>query len=54
MQEKVRLKYGELKEIPIFYFTQLLAIALGIKAELGFDQHFVDPRPWLKRKGLIS
>jgi len=51
IQDKVRLKYGEFGEVPIFYFTQLLAIALGIKdVPLGFDQHFVDPRPWLRRK----
>lgn len=56
MQEKVRLKYEELKEVPIFYFTQLLAIALGIKeAPLGFEQHYVNPYPWLiKKLGSIS
>lgn len=51
IQEKARLKYKELSETPIFYFTQLLAIALGIKnAPLGFEQQFVDPYPWLVKK----
>lgn len=51
MQEKVRLRYGALKEVPIFYFTQLLAIALGVKdSSIGFEQHFVNPYPWLTRK----
>lgn len=51
MQEKVRLKYGKLGEVPIFYATQLLAIALGIKdAPLGFEQHFVNPHSWLMKR----
>lgn len=50
MQEKVKLKYGEFGDVPVFYFTQLLAIALGIKAPLGFEQHFVNPHPWLAKK----
>ncbi len=40
--------------LPVFYFTQLLALALGLKAEVcGFEQHVVDPRPLLSSKGLI-
>ncbi|MEM3551579.1 MAG: CoB--CoM heterodisulfide reductase iron-sulfur subunit B family protein [Candidatus Bathyarchaeia archaeon] len=51
MQEKVKLKYGEFGDVPIIYFTQILAIALGIKdTPLGFDQHFVNPIPWLAKK----
>lgn len=50
MQEKVKLKYGEFGDVPIFYFTQLLALALGIKASLGFELHFVNPNPWLAHK----
>jgi heterodisulfide reductase subunit B len=43
MQERIRLRYQELNETPILYYTQLLAVALGIKETLGFDQHFVNP-----------
>ncbi|MEM3565299.1 MAG: CoB--CoM heterodisulfide reductase iron-sulfur subunit B family protein [Candidatus Bathyarchaeia archaeon] len=50
MQEKVKLKYKDLSEMPIFYFTQLLAIALGIRDSLGFEQHFVNPYPLLDKK----
>ncbi len=33
-------------EIPILYFTQLLAVALGLPEEhWGFDGHYVDARP---------
>ena len=47
-------KYPEFKQIPILYFTQPLAIALGCKEEtLRFDLNFIDPKPILKEKGLI-
>ncbi len=37
---------GEGKPVPVLYFTQLLALALGAEPfTLGFEQHFVDPRP---------
>lgn len=52
-KETVR-EYPEFKSIPILYFTQLLAISLGCSKEtLGFDLHFIDPKPILKEKGLI-
>ncbi len=52
-RETVR-EYPEFKSIPILYFTQLLAISLGCSKEtLGFDLHFIDPKPVLKEKGLI-
>ncbi|MEM2320971.1 MAG: CoB--CoM heterodisulfide reductase iron-sulfur subunit B family protein [Candidatus Bathyarchaeia archaeon] len=50
MQERVMQKYEDIKSMPIFYFTQLLAIALNIEDKLlGLEQHYVDPRPWLRR-----
>lgn len=42
------------KHIPVLYFSQLLAIALGCPEEsLRLDLHFIDPRPLLEQKGLI-
>ena len=42
------------RTLPIFYFTQLLGIALGVNPQLlGFNQHSIDPCPLLKEKGLI-
>jgi len=33
-------------EIPILYFTQLMAVALGLPEEAwGMEEHYVDPRP---------
>jgi len=43
----------ELAPMPILYFSQLLAIALGINCDLGFDQHYVNPEPLLKKKGVL-
>ena len=41
--------------LPVLYFTQLLGIALGLdSADYGFGTHYVDPRPLLKRKALVS
>lgn len=50
-QQKVMSK--EYK-IPVFYFTQLLGLALGLGPELlNFDNHYIDPKPLLKEKGLL-
>lgn len=41
--------------IPVVYFTQLLALALGVPSEnLGFDAHAIDPRPLLRAKNLLE
>ncbi len=53
-QKETARKYSEFKKIPVLYFTQLLAIALGCgEKDLRFDLHYVNPEPLLKEKGLI-
>jgi len=53
-QKQTVEKYPEFKHIPVLYFTQPLAIALGCPEEsLKFDLNFIDPKPILKEKGLI-
>jgi heterodisulfide reductase subunit B len=53
-QKDVAREFPGFKTIPVLYFTQLLAIALGGTEEhLGFDLHYIDPRPILKEKALI-
>lgn len=53
-QKETVQKYPEFKHIPILYFTQIMAIALGCPEEaLRFDLHYIDPKPILKEKGLI-
>ncbi len=40
--------------IPVLYFTQLLALAMGLEDEsLCLGGPIVDPRPVLAEKGLI-
>lgn len=39
------------KEIPIFYFTELLGLALGL--DIKIEKHLSDPIPLLKSKGII-
>ncbi len=53
-QKQTVEKYPEFKHIPVLYFTQPLAIALGCPEKtLRFDLNFIDPMPILKAKGLI-
>ena len=38
-------------EIPVLYFTQLMAVALGLLEEdWGMGEHYVDPRPLFERE----
>jgi len=53
-QKKAVELFPEFKNIPVLYFTQPLAIALGCPEEtLRFDLNFIDPKPLLKEKGFI-
>jgi heterodisulfide reductase subunit B2 len=53
-QAEVAIKYPKFRNIPIVYFTQLMALAFGLgedKTALGMNKP--DPRPLLNQKGLI-
>lgn len=53
-QKEVKEKHPDFEEIPVFYFTQLMALAFGLEDEFhGFDLNYVDPRPLLKGKNLL-
>lgn len=53
-QKELGLRYAEFRPIPILYFTQLLALALGLNSEVcRFELNYVDPRPLLESKKLI-
>jgi len=52
-QGEMAAHYPGFTQIPVLYFTQLLAIALGIESEaFGLADHYVDPRLLLVRRGL--
>lgn len=53
-QKETAARYSGYKKMPILYFTQLLAIALGCQEkDLRLDLHYVDPKPLLLKKGFI-
>ncbi len=43
------------EKVPIFYFTELMAVAFGLPGvEKWFGKHSVDPRPLLRERGLLT
>ncbi len=44
-QDRIKEKFLDFTGMPVLFFTQLLAWALGVDEKmLGFDQHYCDPR----------
>ena len=53
-QIELRQKYSDFQGIPILFFTQLLALSLGLDPEVcRFDLNFGEPQALLRDKGLI-
>ena len=53
-QEEISVDSGRKYEIPVFYFTELMGLALGHPSvKKWLSRHMVDPRPLLEKKGLI-
>ncbi len=51
-QKAVLDAYPDFKTIPVFYFTQLLSLALGVGMDRqGFKKHYVDVSPALDKIG---
>jgi len=40
--------------MPVLYFTQLMAVALGLPEKAALDKNLVDPRPVLRSKGVLD
>lgn len=54
LQKKMKQAHPEFTEMPIFYFSQLLAVALGVaETELGLEQNKVSPVSLLKEHKLL-
>lgn len=54
-QDEIAKAFPGFEKIPVFYFTQLLGVALGVDASaLGFDRHRVDCRPVLAQKDFVA
>jgi heterodisulfide reductase subunit B len=53
-QKEIEEASGEKFNMPVFYMTQLLALAAGVPpTKLGFDSMMVSPMPLLKEKNLL-
>jgi len=53
-QDAMKKKHGDMKEMPVVYFTQLLSMALGMDLKkISFKSNSVNPLPLLKEKGLV-
>ncbi|MDZ7272255.1 MAG: CoB--CoM heterodisulfide reductase iron-sulfur subunit B family protein [candidate division KSB1 bacterium] len=54
-QRDIARLYAGFRQVPVLFFTQLLAVALGLDEKiLGLERHYVDVRPILKQKNLIQ
>jgi len=53
-QERIAQKFGKDYYLPVFYFTELMGLAVGhAAAPKWLAQHLVDPMPLLKFKGVV-
>jgi heterodisulfide reductase subunit B len=49
-QEEVQKTHRNFKKIPVFYFSQLMAVAFGLDEKIcGFELNHVDPKPLLEK-----
>lgn len=53
-QKDTKEVYLDFKNMPVFYFTELMSVALGLGWDKSWTElHYVNPEPLLKEKGLI-
>ncbi len=53
-QEEISREAGKNYDLPVFYFTELIGLAMGHRdARNWFKRHFVNPTKLLAAKGLI-
>lgn len=48
-QEPGRFSFKLKHQVPVFYFTELLGLAMGLDSEKWFKSHLIDPGPLLSR-----
>ncbi len=53
-QQQINEKFSANFKIPIFYFTQLMGLALGIEAkDLGIHKHLTEAEDFLRERALV-
>ncbi len=51
-QAEMRKRHAGYKPVPVFYFSQLMGLALGLDArDYGWERHYVDALPLLRERG---
>jgi heterodisulfide reductase subunit B len=54
-QDEIARVFEKKYEIPVFYFTELIGLAMGLKhVSRWLKRHMVDPMPYLKKNGLLT
>jgi heterodisulfide reductase subunit B len=54
-QEEIGKEFGQKYDLPVFYFTELMGLAMGHRsARKWFSRHFTDPLRVLTLKGLMG
>jgi len=54
-QKEIKERHPHFHEMPVLYFTQLVAFALGLGDQAyGFDLNYVDPEPLLMDKKFLN
>ncbi len=52
-QREGRLRFGFEHDLPVFFFTELMGLAMGMEEAAGWlSKHLLDPRPLLWRSGI--
>ncbi|MGD9143969.1 MAG: CoB--CoM heterodisulfide reductase iron-sulfur subunit B family protein [Anaerolineae bacterium] len=52
-QAEMQKLHAGYRSIPVFYFSQLMGLALGLDVEdYGWERHYIDARPLLSERGL--
>jgi heterodisulfide reductase subunit B2 len=53
-QKDISAHFGEIYDIPIFYFTEMIGLALGLKdVHKWLKRHMVNPVPFLEERNLL-
>ncbi|MGD8904850.1 MAG: heterodisulfide reductase, subunit B, partial [Anaerolineae bacterium] len=52
-QAQMQKLHASYQPVPVFYFSQLMGLALGLDAsDYGWERHYIDARPLLSERGL--
>ena len=54
-QQEMTNTYAGYQPIPVFYFSQLMGLALGLNIDdYGWDRHYIDPKPVVDKLVAVS